>query len=88
MVLMVVDDLDLMLGAIHPSENDPPLLVDPNAPEARQVPLELFEPVAGWYQKVVDDPRLIDHAQLAPCPFLNVTGESSNPQAAENAFGG
>jgi hypothetical protein len=48
----------------------------------------LFEPVAGWYQKVVDDPRLIDHAQLAPCPFLNVTGESSNPQAAENAFGG
>jgi hypothetical protein len=86
MVLMVVNNSYFMLGAIHPAENDPPLLVDSNAPESGQIPLQLFKPVAWGHLEILNDPCLIDHPKLAPGSFLDFPRQSPNPQAAVDAL--
>ena len=83
---MVVDNLHFVLRAIFPSENDPPLLVDPNAPEPSQLPLQLFKSVAWGNLKILNDSGLIDHAQLASGPLLEIPGQASDPQAAIDAL--
>lgn len=61
MILMVVDNFYFMLGAIHPAEDNSPLLVDSNAPKSGQIPLQLFQPIAWGHLEILNDPRLIDH---------------------------
>jgi hypothetical protein len=72
MILMVVNNPHFMLGAIHPAENNPPLLVDSNAPESGQIPLQLLQPVAWGHLEILNDPCLIDHPKLAPGSFLDL----------------
>jgi hypothetical protein len=47
-ILVVVNDSYFMLRAIFPSKDHSPLLVDSNAPESRQIPLQLFKSFARW----------------------------------------
>lgn len=51
---MVVDDLDLIGVARFPTEDDPPLVVDPDTPLAGAVPGKLLEPVAGGNAKEIE----------------------------------
>ena len=88
MVLMVVDDPDVVLGVFFPPEDHPPLLVDPNAPESVQFPLQLFKSIARGNQKVLNDPGLIDHPELASGPLLDVPRQAFDPQATVNALSG
>ncbi len=83
---MVVDNPHFVLRAIFPSENNPPLLVDPNAPEPSQFPLQLFKSIAWGNLKILNDSCLIDHAQLTSGPLLDIPGKTSDPQAAVDAL--
>lgn len=83
---MVIDNPHFVLRAIFPSENNPPLLVDSNAPEPSQLPLQLFKSIAWGNLKILNDSRLIDHAQLTPGSFLDIPRQASDPQAAEDAL--
>jgi hypothetical protein len=72
MFLVVVNDSYFMLQAIFPSKDHPPLLVDSNAPESGQFPFQLFKSIARGNLKILNDTRLIDHAQLAPGSLLDI----------------
>ena len=84
---MVVDDSHLMLRAIFPSENNSPLLIDTNAPEACQIPLQLFKSVAGRNPEILNDSGLIDHSEFAPGPFLNIARQAPDSQATVDVLG-
>ncbi len=71
---MVIGNPHFVLRAIFPSENNSPLLVDSNAPESGQLSLQLFKSIAWGNLKILNDSRLIDHAQFAPGPFLDIPG--------------
>jgi len=84
---MVIDNPHFVLRAIFPSENNPPLLVDSNAPEPSQLPLQLFKSIAWGNLKILNDSRLIDHAQLAPGPLLDIPRQAPDTQTAVDALG-
>ena len=83
---MVIDNPHVVFRAICPSEDNPPLLVDPNAPEPSQLPLQLFQSIAWGNLQILNDSRLIDHAQLTPGPLLDIPRQASDPQAAVDAL--
>jgi hypothetical protein len=62
------------------------LLVDSNAPEPSQLPLQLFKSIAWGNLKILNDSRLIDHAQLTPGPLPDIPSQASDPQAAVDAL--
>ena len=86
MVLMVIDDLNSVFQAIFPSKNDPPLLVDSNAPESRHLSLHLFESISGRNLKIFNDSSLIEHPQLASGPLLDFSGQATYSQTTIDAF--
>jgi hypothetical protein len=86
MILVVVDNLHFVLQAIFPSENDPPLLVDPNAPKSCQLPLQLLKSVAWRNLKIFNDSRLVEHPQLASGPLLDFSRQASYSQTTIDAF--
>jgi len=69
---MVIDNLHFVLRAIFPSENNPPLLVDANAPEPSQLTLQLFKSIAWGNLKILNNSRMIDHSQFTPGPLLDI----------------
>jgi hypothetical protein len=83
---MIINNSHFVLRAIFPSENYPPLLVDSNAPEPGLLPLQLFKSIAWGNLKILNDSRLIDHAQLAPGPLLDIPRQASDPQATVDAL--
>ena len=83
---MVIDNPHFVLRAIFPSENNPPLLVDPNAPEPSQLPLQQFKSIAWGNLKILNDSCLIDHAQLPSSPLLDIPRQASDPQTAVDAL--
>ena len=85
---MVVGDPDFVLGAILPTEDDPPLLVDPDAPEPSHRTFHLLQAISGWDQKILHDSGLVDHSQLASRPFLDLTRQALDSQATVDALGG
>jgi hypothetical protein len=80
MALVVVGDFDVEFQAVFPSENNPPLLVDSDAPVTGQIPLKLFEAISRWNEKILHNPRLIDHAELATGTLLDVARQFGNPK--------
>ena len=86
---MVIDNFYFVLRAILPSEDNPPWLVDSNAPEPSQHPLQRFKSVAWGNLQILNDPRLIDHAQLAPGPLLCIpTTDTEKSMPAQNRLPG
>jgi len=69
---MVIGYSDFCLTAIFPTKNDPPLLVDSDAPESVQITSERFQAISRWNGEVLQRPSLIEHAQLPPRPVLNL----------------
>ena len=61
---VVVDNLDLSWALLGPEEADSVLLVDPNAPLARSVPLQLLKLVGRWCSEVLKHVGLIQLVQL------------------------
>ena len=86
MVLMVIDDLNVVLQTLFPSENDPPLLIDTNAPKLLQVAAQLLKSIVGRNSEILYDSSLIDHPQLASRPSLDFARELANTQTSVNAL--
>lgn len=84
MVLMVIDDLNVVLQTLFPSENDPPLLIDTNAPKPLQVAAQLLKSIVGRNSEILNDSSLIDHPQFAPCLCLDFARELANTQTSVN----
>ena len=78
---MVIDDFNLVFLSFFPAEDDAPLLIDSNTPEAAQVSAELFESVAWGNLKVLNNSCLIDHAKLSSGTFLDVSRETAHAEA-------
>ena len=79
MILMVVYYSYFLLCAILPTENNSPLLIDSNTPKSIQGTFQLLKSIARWYLKILNNSRLIDHAQLTSCPLLHVSRQATNP---------
>ena len=86
MFSMVIDNPYFELLTVFPAENNPPLLIDPNAPETSQVAPKDFQPVSRRNGKVLDNSCLIDHSELPPRPLLDVVRQFANPEAPINVF--
>ncbi len=74
---MVVDDLYAIGMAIPPLETDPPLLVDSNAVPTVPIPLQRLKAVAGRNPQILDGTGVIEHSELAPGHYLQVSREAS-----------
>lgn len=72
---MVIGNGYVGLPAIFPTEDDPPLLVDPDTPEAFEVAPESLRTFTRRDREILQRPSLIDHAQLPPDPVLDVAGK-------------
>ena len=48
MILVVVNNSYIVLRAILPSEDNPPLLIDLYAPEFFQIPFQQLKSIAWW----------------------------------------
>lgn len=79
MILVVVNYCYLLFCPVLPTEYNPPLLIDSNAPKSIQVPFQLLKSITGWYLKILNNSRLIDHAQLTSCPLLYISRQATNP---------
>ena len=62
---MIVHDGHLGRPISGPSENDAPLVIDPNGVKARQIAPERFRTVAGRNGKVAEDASLIHLDRLS-----------------------
>jgi len=84
---VVVGNFNLVLQTILPAEDDSPLLVDSNTPVSLQISAQSLKSVARWDPKILNDPCLIDHTELAARPLLNFTGETTHTKAFMDFFG-
>jgi hypothetical protein len=58
--------------AARPSKNEPPLLIDPNGMEAREVAAELLEVIARGYTQVPIVGRVVEHLKSAKQPTFEI----------------
>ncbi|HSA82705.1 MAG TPA: hypothetical protein VLE23_17945, partial [Geminicoccaceae bacterium] len=63
--VMIVDDVDIVGRSLMPPEASPPLLTNPDAVLPTPIAPQGLEPVAWRHPQVVQDSRLVQHAQLA-----------------------
>jgi hypothetical protein len=49
---VVINNFNLSHITIDPAKTDPPLIVDPDTVLARAIPLQNFQPVAGWDSQI------------------------------------
>jgi hypothetical protein len=62
---VVVEDVDVDRTGRIPAEDDPPLIVDPDAMVASQVASQGLEPVARGRHEVAQCSRIVQHVQLS-----------------------
>jgi hypothetical protein len=72
MALVVVCDRNVELETTLPAEDDPPLLVDPDAPSALQITPQWLKPIAWRHREILQLPSLINHPQLPASPMLDI----------------
>jgi hypothetical protein len=61
---MVVDEANVVNVEPLPPENQPPLVVDPDAVETGEVAAERLESVAGWGAKVAERASCVQKVEL------------------------
>src|SRR5215470_1564515 len=70
-VVVQIDAFRLASAAV-PSEDQPPLPVDPDRVEPRQIAPQLFEVIAGRHAQVLIGRRIVDHLELAKEAALEI----------------
>ena len=60
---MVVDDPDLPCFGRLPTENDPPLPVDPDIIKARKIPFQRLEPVSRRRSEIFERAGGVEHIE-------------------------
>jgi hypothetical protein len=63
---VVVNDLDFVGMSTVPSETNPKLLIDANAPLVAPISVQAFESIAGWSGQVAQLCRPVDLVQPSP----------------------
>jgi hypothetical protein len=71
-VIVEIDPLGL--AAAIPAENQPPLVVDADRIEARQVAPQLLKVIAGRHTQILIGSRIVDHLELAKQPAFEIGG--------------
>ncbi|QNM63704.1 hypothetical protein XHV734_5031 [Xanthomonas hortorum pv. vitians] len=84
---MVIDDVDLGDIALHPSEADAPLVVDPDAVLPASLALQRFQPVGRWNTQIVEVRGSVEHAQLAARDRLDVGRQPAGALTQPDLFG-
>jgi hypothetical protein len=75
---MVIGQLDVHRGAIVPTKNDPPLVVDTDAPVAIECAAQPFEMVRRWCSQVLDVRGRVDDVELPRRSLLYVGREATS----------
>jgi hypothetical protein len=81
--LVVVDDFNVSFDTVIPTENDPPLIIDADAPESLHVSFQCFETVRWRGPDVAQVSGLIEHAQLSPRTMLDISRQLLRPGSFE-----
>ncbi len=84
---MIIGDLDLIGIAGVPTEADPPLVVDPDAPLAGAVPGKWLEPVAGRDAEEFEGRGAMQLFELSLGNALKIMRQLSGKLATEKLFG-
>jgi hypothetical protein len=80
---VIIGDLDLIGVAGFPTETDPPLVVDPDAPLAGAVPGKLLEPVAGGNTEKFEGRGAIQLFELSLSNTLEIVRQLGGKRAVE-----
>lgn len=84
---VIIGDLDLVGMIVFPDENDPPLLIDPNAVKLAQVAGQLLKAVAGWNPQVVQFGSGMELVEFHFRTGLDFTWQFSGWRESENLPG-
>jgi len=85
---VVVADVDVARTGARPAEDDPPLIVDPDAMEAGQIASQGLEPVARRRREIAQGACVVEHVELSCCDARDVGPPDSLRQSPirEEAF--
>ncbi len=84
---MIGDDGDIARSSVFPGETNPPLVIDANAPLARPVAPQAFEPVAWRHPEIAERTRRMQQAQLAQGNALDIAGQLATAPAGPDQLG-
>ena len=82
-LLVVINDGNVVLDSVDPTEDDSPLLIDAYAPKSLEIALQRLQPVCWRNPKILQVSGLINHTKFPACSMLDVTGKSSRPRPFE-----
>ena len=83
---MVVDNGNIMQRTVGAPKANTLLIVHTNAVLPRPIPLQLFEPIAGWYSEFVQRHRRIQLDELAQHAALQRRRVPANQLPREDTF--
>jgi len=83
---VVVNDSCLIRVSALPSENKPPLLVDPDAPASFEITIQALKPVAGRYTHIIDGLGVVELDQPPSGSHLEIRRKLSTPCASKYLF--
>jgi hypothetical protein len=63
---MIIDDFDVLSGALSPGKTDSPLIVDPDAMLTLPAAAQSLKPVSRNRREVFQFFRVVEHAQFPP----------------------
>lgn len=63
---MIIDDFDLLRGAIAPNKTDPPLIVNPDAVLTSSVPRQRFQSIPGNGGQIFQLVCGLEHPEFTP----------------------
>lgn len=66
-------------SAAIPLKDQPPLFVDPDRMEPRQIAAQLLEMIAGWHPQVLIGRRIVDHLELPKEAAFKIRRNASRP---------
>ena len=69
---MVINNFDIMSVAFAPSEADPPLVIESDAPLPLSVAVQFLESITRRYSEILDLGCSIEHPKLPEGRSLNV----------------
>ena len=70
---MIVTDFYVEGIISFPTEDEPPLAVDTQAPIVAKITSEFLQPIARWYPQEVKAGRSVELVHQPSCPFVNFT---------------
>ena len=84
---MIVDDLDVVRVAVHPTEADAPLVVHPDTVQASTISAQFLKSITWGQPKILELHRRVDETELPEHHAPEVGREAADRLALPEPFG-